>query len=103
MQFALREYGNEARFEQALRFYQEVFGLKIVREEGKLVELISGNCRLTLYRGEASELTTESEASFPLPTSDIESFSHRWYRDPFGFAFRWSLARDKSPDALCYR
>ena len=109
MQFAFRQNGatHDSRQAQALRYYQEVFGLKIVQEDEKWAELSSGRCRLTVYKG--NPLDVESEKS-PLEKGDTpkeadapEECSGRWQRDPFGFAFRWTLLREQNAENSCYQ
>lgn len=108
MKFAFRQgNGREpSRYEQAVRFYKEVFGLQIAQEDEKWVELFAGNCRLTLYKGDPSELVLESdpilEGFTPFEAGSLEECSGRWRRDPFGLAFRWRLLREHNIENSCY-
>lgn len=108
MKFALGQSHIKgiSRHEQAFRFYKEVFGFQIVHEDEKWMELSVGNCCLTIYKGDPSELVLESdtvlEAFSPFDVGSPEDSSGKWRRDPFGFAFRWRLLRESSSEKICY-
>jgi catechol 2,3-dioxygenase-like lactoylglutathione lyase family enzyme len=108
MLFALRGgfASGLSRQEQAVRFYREAFGFEVAFEDENWLELSSGAMRLTLYKGASSDIASLQgqalEAGTFSDNAALDSAPERWRRDPFGFAFRWSLSRDRAlPEISC--